>query len=150
MPRQALWRMRSRGVSLPELLVALVIVASLLAVAIPRYARVRDAIATDRAARELALFYAQARYGAILRGTRVRIEFGADSLRAVYESVYDSVFILRPGPVRHGVSFTASRSVIWVYPNGFGLGAANTKLVVQRGAAAESLTTSRMGRMKRW
>lgn len=142
--------MRNRGVTLLEMLVVLVVVAALLALAAPRFVRVRDGLATDRAARELALFYAQARYGAILRGTRVRIEFGADSLRAVYESVYDSVFIRRPGPARHGVSFTASRSVIRIYPNGFGLGAANTKLVVQRGMAAESLTTSRLGRMKRW
>ena len=142
--------MRNRGVSLLELLVVLAVVATLLSLAAPRFVRVRDAIATDRAARELALFYSQARYGAILRGTRVRIEFGADSLRAVYESVNDSVFILRPGPLRHGVSLAASRSVIWIYPNGFGVGAANTKLVVQRGTAAESLTTSRLGRMKRW
>ncbi len=142
--------MPSRGVTLLEVLLALVIIATLLAVAVPRYGRVRDAIATDRAARELALFYAQARYGAILRGTRVRIEFGADTLRAVYESVYDSVFILRPGPLSHGVGLSASRSVIRIYPNGFALGAANTKLIVRRGVAAESLTTSRLGRMKRW
>ncbi|MBE0591670.1 MAG: prepilin-type N-terminal cleavage/methylation domain-containing protein [Gemmatimonadales bacterium] len=142
--------MRNRGVSLLELLVVLAVVATLLALAAPSFARVRDAMATDRAARELALFYAQARYGAILRATRVRIEFGADSLRAVYESVQDSVFILRPGPARHGVSLAASRSVIRIYPNGFALGAANTKLIVRRGAAAESLTTSRLGRMRRW
>jgi prepilin-type N-terminal cleavage/methylation domain-containing protein len=142
--------MRNRGVSLLELLFVLVVIAILLGLVAPRFARVRDTMATDRAARELALFYAQARYGAILRGTRVRIEFGVDSLRAVYESVQDSVFILRPGPGRLGVSLTTSRSVIRIYPNGFGLGAANTKLIVQRGTAAESLTTSRLGRMKRW
>jgi hypothetical protein len=48
------------------------------------------------------------------------------------------------------VSFRASRPVIRLYPNGFGLGAANTKIVLERGAAAESLTTSRLGRLKRW
>ncbi len=57
---------------------------------------------------------------------------------------------MRPGPARHGVTLTASRSVIRIYSNGMGLGAANTKLVVRRGAAAESLTTSRLGRLKRW
>jgi len=142
--------MRTRGVTLIELLLALTIVGILLAFAVPRYSRVADTLATERAAADLAVFYAQARYGAIYRGTRVRIEFGVDALRAVYESVQDSVFILRPGPSRYGVSLAASRSVIRVYPNGFGLGAANTKLVVRRGMAAESLTTSRLGRLKRW
>jgi len=142
--------MRNRGVTLIELLLVLSVVGILLAIAVPRYARVADAMATERAARDLATFYAQARYGAIYRGTRVRIEFTADSLRAVYESVRDSVFLLRPGPSRYGVTLTASRSVIRIYPNGFGAGAANTKLVVRRGVSADSLTTSRLGRLKRW
>jgi hypothetical protein len=40
--------------------------------------------------------------------------------------------------------------VIRVGPNGIGWGAANTQLILRRGAAAESLTTSRLGRLKWW
>jgi hypothetical protein len=98
----------------------------------------------------LVIFYGHARMSAIFRGRQVRLEFGPDTLRAVFEGVADSVFLVRPGPRRHGVSLRASRAVIRIYPNGLGRGAANTKLVVQRGVAAESLTTSRMGRLKRW
>jgi Tfp pilus assembly protein FimT len=93
--------------------------------------------------------YDRARLEAMVRGARVRVEFHADSLRAVLEDGSGAVVLARGGPSRHGVGFTASRSVIRIHPNGLGAGGANTKLVVRRGAAAESLTTSRLGRL-RW
>ena len=123
---------------------------ALTAIVAPRFSQVRDRLATERAARDLVTFYRQARYAAIYRGTRVRMEFLPDTLRAVYERATDSIFLTRPGPSRHGVTLTASRPVIRIYPNGFGYGAANTKLIVRRGMAAESVTTSRMGRIKKW
>ena len=118
--------------------------------ALPRWSRWSDRFATDRAAREVASFYGSARFAAIQRSTRVRMQFSTDSLVAIYEGVRDSTFLWWPGPVHLGVVLRASRAVIRVYPNGIGLGAANTKIVVSRGAAAESLTTSRLGRIKRW
>ena len=96
------------------------------------------------------MFYHRARFAAIFRAQRVRIEFGQDSLRATLEGVEDSTFLVWPGPARHRVELTSSREVIRIHPNGFGWGGANTKLVVRRGMAAESLTTSRLGRLKRW
>ena len=51
---------------------------------------------------------------------------------------------------RHGVALEASRAEIRLYPNGLGLGAANTKLVFRRGEAADSITISRLGRIRRW
>jgi prepilin-type N-terminal cleavage/methylation domain-containing protein len=139
-----------RGVTLIELLVALVIVGAVSAIALPRAARWLDWIAVDRATWEIASFYQTARFAAIARDQRVRLELRADTLRAVFEGVADSVFLRWPGPGRHAVRFTASRAVIRIQPNGLGFGAANTKLVLRRGAVAESLTTSRLGRLKRW
>jgi Tfp pilus assembly protein FimT len=142
--------MRTDGFSLLDLLIAIAVVSVLTAITVPRFAGVRDRLAAERAARDLVTFYRQARYAAIYRGTMVRMEFGAGALRAVYEGVTDSVFLERPGPAHRGVTLQASRSVIRIYPNGFGHGAANTKLVVRRGMAAESVTTSRLGRVKKW
>jgi hypothetical protein len=48
------------------------------------------------------------------------------------------------------VGLDASRAVIRIDPTGLGYGAANSTIVLQRGAVAESLTTSRLGRLKRW
>ncbi len=139
-----------RGVSLLEVIAVLAIVGIVTGLAVPRYHSWVDRLAVDRATEEVLSFYWRARTGAIFRGTRVRVEFGADLLQASFEGVTDSVFLAVPGPSQRGVSLRVSRPVIRFYPNGIGLGAANTKLVLQRGAAAESLTTSRLGRIKRW
>lgn len=139
-----------RGVTLLELVIVLTIVGIVMGMAFPRAGDFLDRIAVSRSAGELASFYQSARFAAIFRAQRVRIEFGQDSLRATFEGVKDSTFLVWPGPTRHRVALTASRDVIRVHPNGFGWGGANTKLVVRRGMAAESLTTSRLGRLKRW
>ncbi len=139
-----------RGVTLPELMVVLVLLGILAGMLVPRIGGWLDRLAVDRAAVELASFYHRARFAAVFRSRRVRLEFGPDSLRAVYETVTESTALTAPGPARHGVSLRVSRPVIRIHPNGVGWGAANTKLVLWRGAAAESLTTSRIGRIKRW
>lgn len=139
-----------RGISLLEVLSALALAAVLALLAAPRLGGVLDRLATHRAASDVAAFYTRGRFAAIFRSQRVRLEFAAGSLRAVQEGSADSTLFVVPGPARHGVSLTVSRRAIRVGPNGIGWGAANTKLVLRRGAAAESLTTSRLGRLKRW
>ena len=80
----------------------------------------------------------------------MRIEFQPDTLVAVYDGVKDSAFLSRAGPDRDGVSLSMSRAVIRVLPTGIGSGGSNTTLVFRRGVYAESLTTSRLGRLKLW
>ena len=138
-----------RGFSLPEIVVVLGVTGTLLVLATPPFVRWRDAAAVHEASWEVISFYHTARYAALLRATRVRLEFGPDTLRAVYEGVTDSTFLVRPGPARLGVALTVTRRVIEVAPNGLGWGAANTTLVFRRGAAADTLTTSRLGRLRR-
>ncbi len=132
------------------MLIVLSIVGLLLAIAFPRAAGWLDRIAVSSAANELIMFYHRARFASMLRGTRVRIEFGERELSATYEAIADSTFLVRPGPERRGVELRASRRIVRIRPNGLGWGAANTKLVVWRREAAESLTISREGRLKRW
>lgn len=139
-----------RGTTLLELLTVLTVTAILAALVVPRLGGWLDRLAVERSASELATFYHRARTAAIFRGTQVRLEFGADSLRAVAEGVGDSTLFVVPGPAQHGATLAVSQAIIRLYANGLGLGSANTKLVVRRGAAAESLTTSRLGRLKRW
>lgn len=139
-----------RGVTLLELIVVLAMIGLLLALALPRLAGWLDWLAVDRATQEVAAFHRTARFAAILRSQPVRLDFSADSLRATLEGPTDSVFLRWPGPKRLGVSLTASRASIRFQANGLGLGAADTKLVLRRGAEAESLTTSRLGRLKQW
>jgi prepilin-type N-terminal cleavage/methylation domain-containing protein len=138
-----------RGFSLLELVVVLSVTGTLLAIAVPPLVRWRESAAVRQASWEVISFYHTARYAAILRATRVRLEFGPDTLKAVYEGPSDSTFLARSGPSRLGVALTVTRPVIEIAPNGLGWGAANTTLVFRRGTAADTLTTSRLGRLRR-
>lgn len=139
-----------RGVTLVELLLVLTLIGLMSLVAVPRFATIRDRMAVERAAQEVGMFYYRARQATVMQVRRVRLEFAADTLRAVYEGMTDSVFLAQAGPAVHGVDLTASRTVIRLAANGIGYGAANTKLVLTRGTVVATFTTSRLGRLKRW
>ena len=132
------------------MLTVLSLVGVLSGMMLPRLAGWADRQAVRRAVQEVTTFYQTARFAAILSSTQVRIEFTPDSLKAVYEASKDSVFLAGRGPKADGVRFNMSRIVIRIHPNGLGAGGSNTKLVFRRGVYAESLTTSRLGRLKRW
>jgi prepilin-type N-terminal cleavage/methylation domain-containing protein len=140
----------AKGFTLLEVMIAIVVILTIVGLAFPRISGTFDQIATDRALSEVLSFYHDARLAAIWRSTAVEIEFGEDTLRATFKGVTDSLFVAVPGPRVHGVQMAVSRQTIRIYPTGIGWGAANTKLVFTRGVAAESLTTSRLGRVKRW
>ena len=132
-----------------EMAIALVMFGIMTGLAVPRLAGYADRLAVRRAADETAAFFNRARIAAVYRAVRLKVSFNGDSLLAVAESATDSIVWRNPGPAKYGVALTASRPEIRLYPNGLGLGAANTKLVFRRGAAADSFTISRLGRLKR-
>lgn len=133
-----------------ELVHSLTVLGIVLLLAAPRIGTWLDRLAVSRAAAETAAFYSRSRFTALFRSMRVRAEFRADSLRAVGEAVRDSALFAVAGPARHGVTLVATRRTIRIGPTGLGWGAANTRLILSRGAVAETLTTSRLGRLKRW
>ncbi|UCD23847.1 MAG: hypothetical protein JSW51_12560 [Gemmatimonadota bacterium] len=127
----------------------LTILALMTALATPRVAGWVDRLAVMRSAQEFSSFFNSARMGAVHWSSRIRINITRDSLIAIAEGKSDSVLIRVSGPAIHGVSLDVSRADIRLYPTGVGLGAANTRLVLQRGAFAETLTVSRLGRLRR-
>lgn len=137
------------GTTLIELLIVLITAAAIIAITVPIIRPQLDRLAVDRALNEVSAFYHSARVAAVA-GTRfIRLTFGGDSLVAVYEDP-DSTILRLPGPARMGVTLVVSRPVIRLQPSGLGWGAANTKLVLRRGAAADSMSTSILGRLRRY
>lgn len=140
-----------RGFSLPELLLGAAVMGVLLMLGLPRLSGALDRIAVNRAASELTMTIAVTRHLAISLGTRARVIIRHDSL------VVDTLggerwFRWRSyaGPDAHDVAMRASNPVIVFGGNGIAWGLSNTRVVLQRGSHTETITTSRLGRVKRW
>lgn len=139
------------GFTLLELMVVTCIAALLLALAIPRAAHFMDWLATERAVRDVTTALAIGRARAVAFGTRARISFSSDTLRIDRFEMSEWVPWWRtPGPASLGVTLQVSNPVVIFGPNGIGWGASNTTIVLRRGSQVETITTSRVGRVKRW
>jgi prepilin-type N-terminal cleavage/methylation domain-containing protein len=140
-----------KGFSVVELAVALLIVCILSAVGLPRFQRLRDWIATDHAAREVTTALALGRHSAVMQATRARVIIAADTLRIdrLGENGWESWW-RRPGPDALGVQLAVSNPVVVFGPTGMAWGASNTTVALRRGSQVETITLSRVGRVKRW
>jgi prepilin-type N-terminal cleavage/methylation domain-containing protein len=138
------------GFTLGEMIVVIAILAVLAALIGPRVGPALDRIATDGAARDVTTALAVARAVAVLQGTRARLRIAPDSLRVEREVPGGwQRHAGWPGPAAAGVTLSVSNSEIVFGPLGIGWGAANTRVVLRRGAQVVTITTSRLGRVKR-
>jgi type II secretion system protein H len=138
------------GFSLGELVVVIAIMAVLVALVGPRLGPAFDRIATDGAARDVTTAIAVARAAAVMQGTRARLRISPDSLRVDREAVRGwQPYARWPGPANESVALTVSNAEVVFGPLGIGWGAANTRVVLRRGSQIVTITTSRLGRVKR-
>jgi prepilin-type N-terminal cleavage/methylation domain-containing protein len=141
----------ARGFSLIELAFVLCIIAVLASIGIPRLQPFLDRIAADRAARDVTTALAVARHGAVLQGMRARLTIDADSLRIDrLEAAGWTPWRRWPGPADSRVQLEVSNPEVVFGPTGMGWGVSNTKVVLRRGSQVETITVSRVGRVKRW
>ena len=141
----------NRGVSLAELAIVLTVMGLVTAMALPSWEGVLDRIAVERAASEITTALSVARNAAVLRGTRARLSIAADSL--VIDEWGDRAWapVWRcPGPDRDLVSLEVSNGTVIFGATGIASGFSNTTVVLRRGAHTARITTSRVGRVKRW
>lgn len=140
-----------RGVSLPELVVVLAVLAVVTAITLPRLAGLLDWIAVDAAARDVTASIAIARNAAVMKGVRSRAVIATDSLRMDRWLGDTWGPLLRwPGPSDRGVSLAVSNPAVVFDAIGLGWGVSNTKVVLRRGDRVATITVSRVGRVKRW
>jgi Tfp pilus assembly protein FimT len=141
----------SRGATLVELVLAIALLALLAAIGVPRARAALDYAAADAAAREITTALAVARQSAIRQGVRARLVIRADSLRTeLWDGARWRPATRWPGPAAHRVSLQVSNPVVTYGPNGVGWGASNTTVRLRRGSQIETITTSRVGRVRRW
>jgi prepilin-type N-terminal cleavage/methylation domain-containing protein len=139
---------RTRAFTVVEVTVTMAIVAVLLALVIPRFAAQRDQAAVAAAAGDLGSIFSNARQTAVSRRTAVAIVLdsaaGAVEVRARGQRI-----IRRSFRGAYGISLGANRDSAVYDPRGLGFGASNLSITLRRGAIVDTLTMSRLGRV-RW
>lgn len=141
-------RWSSRGFTLLELLIVVTIIGLLTGVAVPRTRRLLDGIAARGAAVDATNMLELARHVAMARGERVSVDIDSAPARLTMRAGTDTIRVRNENAV-HGVRFAVTRSPIVYSQLGMGFGVSNLTLVVTRGQAAETVTVSRLGRVRR-
>jgi prepilin-type N-terminal cleavage/methylation domain-containing protein len=146
--RSSVLRSPYAGTTLLELLLALAVVSILAGIAVPRGRALVDRIAARGAAGDAAEVLESARQLALSRWARATVTI--DTAAGVLVLVVGPDTILRRDERRGaGVVLRASRLSATYTPMGMALGVSNLTVVAARGAAAETVTVSRLGRV-RW
>lgn len=141
-------RLMRRGLTLPELVLTCTFVGLVAGIVVPRAAALLDAIRLQQASHEVAGAVTLARAAAIRRATYTRLVIDHDRDELRIESGADTLHRRALGAMHH-VRLTASRDTITYAPTGLGYGVANSTIIVSIGARAETVTVSRLGRMRR-
>ena len=111
-------------------------------------ARLLDAVTVHGAARDVAALFAVARDRAMASGQRSAVRLDVAHQRVIVHAGSDTVARLDLGTAR-AVRLTATRDSMAYLTNGLGYGAANLRITLSRGAAEDTITVSRLGRVAR-
>lgn len=139
--------MRS-GMTLIEVGVTIGLLGVMAGLSFPRFGTYRDRVAVDAATSSTMSLLVTARHAALRRATRTAVHL--DSARGTV-FIVAGVDTIQRRQLRevHGVEFSTSRDSIAFAATGLGYGAANTQIIVRRGAAADTIAVSRLGRARR-
>ena len=130
-----------------ELVVLVTLVGILAGFSLPPFKRGYDRLETRSAAQETLTAFFVARASAIAAGRPADVVI--DELRARLRVVTgDDTVLAIPVGARHGVAVAASRPSMTYTASGLGYGGANLRVIVSRGAAAETVFVSREGRAR--
>ncbi len=142
--------MRTSGFTLPELATVVAVLGILTSVVTPPVRRALDRAAVREGVDRFAALHATTRQLAISRSRLARLQVDVGR-RTVTLSVrrtataWDTVGTYPLGSAR----VTCSNSTMVFNPVGIGYGASNSRIIFSRGGAADTITTSRTGRLRR-
>jgi Tfp pilus assembly protein FimT len=139
---------RRTGSTLIEQVILIAVLGSCAAVGVAGGARLLDTATVHGAAREVAELFALARDRASATSTRTAVRLDATRDRVVVHSGADTLASLELGATRH-VQLVSTRDSMAYLPSGLGYGAANLRVIVSRGASRDTITVSRLGRVRR-
>jgi Tfp pilus assembly protein FimT len=138
---------RPCGHTLLEVVMVLCIIGLVTVPVVHALAAQLDRIAVRSAIAEAAGAMARARDEALTRRTLVAVRIDERSATLALRAG-EHALARYPLGHAHGVTLTSTRDSIAFDPRGLGYGAANLTLVARRGAAADTLVVSRLGRVR--
>ncbi len=139
----------SRGFSLVELLLAILIVGLLLGITVPTLGPALDRLAVEQAAAELVAAHDRARIIAILESRVVLLTIRPDSL--VIQVVNGANTLPRwaaAGPQSEGIALIGPMRSLIFAPIGTTMGFSNATYSLSRGASSRQVIVSRYGRVR--
>ena len=136
-----------RGLTIVELLISISLFALLVTFITTRIGGRLDNLAVSSVAAEVTGAFAVARNAAIARGTYVTIRVDSTRKSVVVFAGADTLLQRLAGAV-HRVNIASNRDSLAYNPLGHGYGASNQSIVITRGAAAETVVVSRLGRVR--
>lgn len=136
------------GSTLIEQIILLTLLGTCSAVAIAGGARLLDAAAVHGASREVAELFVLARDRAMATGARTAIHIDAPNARVVVHTGTDTLARLDLRQSR-ALQLDATRDSMAYLPSGLGFGAANLRVILSRGSSRDTITVSRLGRVRR-
>ncbi len=122
----------------------------LASVAVPPLGRALDRAAVEEGVLRFAAAHATTRELAVAHGSLARLEVDGAARTATVsvqrtEGAWDTVATYPLG----SASILCSNPILVFNPIGVGYGTSNTRIIFARGAAADTVTTSRTGRLRR-
>jgi prepilin-type N-terminal cleavage/methylation domain-containing protein len=140
--------MRRNAFSLVELLLVVMLMGVLMALAAPRLSAMRDSASVRAAMADLGADFSMARQSAITRRAVVAVvldtAFGVVELRSATRMMSRHTL-----GATYGIVLGSNRDSAVYDSRGLGYGVSNLTVTVRRGAIVDTLTMSRMGRV-RW
>jgi len=139
-----------QGFTLPELLAVVAIMAILFSIVAPPLGRALDQAAVREGAERFAALHATTRQLAIARNALARLELDPATRMATLSvrrspTAWDTVGSYPLGPA----ALACSNPTMVFGPMGLGYGTSNTRVIFSQGSAADTVTTSRTGRLRR-
>lgn len=136
------------GSTLLEQIIVLAALGVCLSVMVTGGARLLNTAAVHGASREVSELFAMARDRAVATGTRTAIHLDPIRNRIVVHAWQDTLARLDLGRDQ-GILLETTRDSMAYMPSGLGYGAANLRVILKRGVSRDTITVSRLGRVKR-
>jgi prepilin-type N-terminal cleavage/methylation domain-containing protein len=136
-----------RAFTMLELTVVLTVIGLLMAFAAPQFARARDAASVRSAMSDLTGAFSLARQTAVNRRALTAIVIDTMSARVTVR-LPGEVIVVRDLGAAYGILLGATRDSAVYDAKGLAYGVSNLTVAVRRGAHADTLTMSRMGRVR--